>query len=114
MDSSRSNALSQIILIENQVKEISNSVRYRKIQQYVRDLKNTSGKAIIEVENPHKMGNIIKLRKNSPTAKEYLIAFEVLLSEYDLLFKELNQRKDHYETQLFGKSIKPRKRSLNK
>jgi hypothetical protein len=102
MVSPRSHALIQIIQIEDQVKLISSSMRYRKIQQYLRILKNTSGKAIIEVENPNDMGAIIQLRKNSVIAKEYLVAYELLLYEYDVLFNELRKRKNHFKAELFG------------
>jgi hypothetical protein len=102
MDSSRAHALTQIMLIENQVKKAVNSKRYIKIQQYIRDLKTTQGKAIITVENPHMMGKKIQLRKNSEKAKEYLRKYELLLYEYQILFNELSKRKNHFEAELFS------------
>jgi transposase len=102
MDSSRAHALTQIMQIEKQVKKAVNSKRYIKIQEYIRDLKTTQGKAIITIENPYKMGRKIQLRKNSEKAKEYLKQYELLLNEYQILFNELKKRKNHYEAELFS------------
>ena len=101
MDSSRANALTQIIKIENRVKKVANSKRYIKIQQYIRALKTTQGKAIITVENPYQMGKTELLRKNSKKAKEYLEQYEVLLNEYQVLFNELYKRKNRFKAELF-------------
>ena len=102
MDSNRSHALTQIMQIENQVKHINISKRYMKIQQYVHDLKDTNGKAIINIENPEEMGKIIQIRKNSPTAKKYLKKYEMLLYEYQILFNELHKQKNKYKAELFS------------
>ena len=72
-----------------------------KIQQYIRELKDSSGKAILDIENPTKMGKIIKIRKNSTTAKQYLKQYELLLYEYTVLFNELHKRKNSLEKTLF-------------
>ena len=88
--------------IEDRVKRVSRSKRYRKIHQYVIDLKNASGKSILNIENPGDMGKIIQVRKNSITAKEYLKQYEVLLNEYTVLFKELRERKKILKAELFG------------
>jgi hypothetical protein len=102
MDSTRAEALTQIFLIENKVRQISNSQRYRMIQQSVLDLKNISGRSIIEVENPADFGNTVQVRKNSKIAKEYLETYEALLKEYEIQFMELNERKKTYKARLFG------------
>jgi hypothetical protein len=102
MDSTRSHALSQIMLIENQVKRINISKRYMKIQKYVHDLKDHNGKAILDIEDPEDMGKVIKIRKNSSTAKKYLKQYELLLYEYQVLFNELHKQKDKFKKQLFG------------
>ena len=73
-----------------------------KIQQYVIDLKNASGNAILNIENPGDMGKIIQVRKNSTTAKKYLKKYELLLNEYTVLFNELNKRKKRLKAELFG------------
>ena len=102
MGSTRSNALIQIMQIEDEIKRVSNSKRYMKIQQYIRILQDSSGKAIINVENPNDMGKIVQLRKNSVKAKEYLKAYEDLLFEYDMLLSELRNRKKVFTNELFG------------
>ena len=102
MASTRAYALTQIMQIEDRVKRVTRSKRYRTIQQYVRDLKNASGKAILNIENPGDMGKIIQVRKNSTTAKEYLKQYELLLNEYTVLFKKLNKRKKRFKAELFG------------
>ena len=102
MDSTRAHALTQIMQIENRVKRVTRSKKYRKIQQYVIDLKNASGKSILNIENPGDMGKIIQVRKNSTTAKEYLKQYELLLNEYTALFIKLNKRKKRFKSELFG------------
>ena len=102
MASTRASALTQIMQIEDRVKRVTRSKKYMKIQQYVRDLKNASGKAILNIENPGDMGKIIQVRKNSTTAKEYLKQYELLLNEYTVLFKKLNKRKKRFKAELFG------------
>ena len=102
MDSTRSSALTQIMQIEDRVKRTARSKRYRTIQQNVRDLQNSSGKSILNIENPDDMEKIIQVRKNSATAKEYLKQYELLLNEYTVLFKELRDRKKILKAELFG------------
>ena len=102
MDSTRAYALTQIMQIEDQVKRVTRSKRYMKIQQYVIDLKNSSGRTILNIENPGDMGKIIQVRKNSTTAKEYLKKYELLLNEYTVLFGELRERKKRLKATLFG------------
>ena len=102
MDSTRAYALTQIMQIEDQVKQVTRSKRYMKIQQYIIDLKNSSGSAILHIENPGDMGKIIQVRKNSTTAKKYLKKYELLLNEYTVLFNELNKRKKRLKAELFG------------
>ena len=102
MASTRASALTQIMQIEDRVKRVTRSKKYMKIQQYVIDLKNASGKAILNIENPEDMGKIIQVRKNSTTAKEYLKQYELLLNEYTVLFKKLNKRKKRFKAELFG------------
>jgi hypothetical protein len=100
----RSSALIQIMQIEDQIRSVINGKKYIKIQQYVRILKDLSGNAILQVENPDEMGKIVKLRKNSEKAKEYLAKYEVMLNEYDILLLELRKRKKTLNSELFGKT----------
>jgi len=104
MGKTRSSALIQIMQIEDQIKSIINGKKYIKIQQYVRILKDLSGNAILHVENPDEMGKIVKLRKNSVQAKEYLKKYEVMLNEFDTLLLELRKRKKSLNSELFGKT----------
>ena len=101
MDSTRANALTQIMQIDDKVKRVARSKRYIKVQQYVKDLQNSTGKAILNIENPDDMGKIIQVRKNSATAKKYLKQYELLLNEYKVLFKELQERKKRLKAVLF-------------
>ena len=92
----------QIMKIEDQIKSVINGKKYIKIRQYVRVLKDLSGNAILEVENPDDMGKTVKLRKNSIAAKEYLERYELMLTEYDILLLELRKRKKSLNAKLFG------------
>ena len=104
MGKTRASALIQIMQIEDQIKSVINGKKYIKIQQYVRILKDLSGNAILHVENPDEMGKIVKLRKNSVQAKEYLKKYEVMLNEFDTLLLELRKRKKSLNSELFGKT----------
>ena len=105
MTSTRSDALTQILLIENQEKKISKSKRYRRILKSTRDLKNSSGRAIIKVENPNDFEEIVEVRRHSKIAKEYLEKYELLLKEYNDHFIELNEQKKSYKARLFDHHI---------
>jgi len=99
----RSYALSQIMKIENQIKQLSSSLRYRRIEQNVRKLKNPQAHTIIHIQDPEKPDqNTIQIRKNSTQAKEYLKTYELQLYEYQILFNELHKRKNTLKSQLFG------------
>ncbi len=102
MGSKRSSALAQIMQIEDQVNQIINSKKYKKMYQYIRALKDVSGHAILKVENPDDMGKLVRLRKNSETAKEYLKKYEQMLNEYDVLLGELAVRRQSLRAELFG------------
>ncbi len=102
MGKTRSSALIQIMQIEDQIMSVINGKKYIKIMQYVRVLKDLSGNAILHVENPNEMGKMVKLRKNSEEAKEFLTKYEVMLNEYDTLLMELRKRKKSLNSELFG------------
>lgn len=102
MGSTRSSALVQIMLIEDQVKRVINGKKYKNIQQYIRMLKNLSGHSLLKVENPDDMGKLVELRKNSKTAKAYLKTYEHMNNEYAVLLRELALRKRSLKAQLFG------------
>ena len=102
MGSTRSSALMQIMQIEDQVKHVINGKKYKKMQQYIRLLKDLSGHAILKVENPEDMGKLVELRKNSTKAKDYLKTYEHMINEYDVLLRELAVRKHSLKAELFG------------
>jgi hypothetical protein len=102
MGSTRSSALAQIMQIEDQVSSIINDKKYKKMQHYIRVLKDLSGHAILKVENPEDMGRLVELRKNSTKAKDYLKTYEHMLYEYDVLLRELAVRKHSLKAELFG------------
>ena len=102
MANKRTAALIQIMQIQDQIKRVRKTKRYRKIQQYVRILKSFSVKSVIKVEKPDLMGKMVELRKNSKTAKEYLETYELMLYEYDALFKKLGKRRSRLKEELFG------------
>ena len=102
MGSTRSSALAQIMQIEAQVNRVINGKKYKKMNQYIRVLKDLSGHAILKVENPDDMGKLVELRKNSKTAKEYLKTYEHMINEYDVLLRELAIRKRSLKAELFG------------
>ncbi len=102
MGSKRSSALAQIMQIEDQVNQIINSKKYKKVHQYIRALKDVSGNALLDVENPEDMGKMVRLRKNRETAKEYLKKYEHMLDEYDVLLRELAVRRQSLRAELFG------------
>lgn len=102
MRKTRSSALMQIMQIEDEIKRVINGKTYIKIRQYVQVLKDLSGNAILQVENPDDLGKMVKLRKNSEEAREYLKKYESMLQEYDTLLLELRKRKKSLNAELFG------------
>lgn len=88
--------------IEDEIKRVINGKKYIKIRQYVQILKDLSGNAILQVENPDEMGKMVRLRKNGEEAREYLIKYEAMLNEYDTLLFELRKRKKDLNSELFG------------
>lgn len=101
MSSSRANALSQILKIDKQITQASRSAKYRKIQKYASALSGKIGSAIVVVEDPKNMGDLIRVRRNSARAKEYLASYESLLRDYENMFEKLNTLKKSYTKELF-------------
>ncbi len=102
MASTRSSALIKIMRIEDQVKRVNKNKRYRLIQENVKNLKSSYGKALIEVSNPEDMEKTVTVRKNSDEAKEYLATYELMLLEYEVLMDELRKKKKRLRSELFG------------
>ena len=99
----RSSALIQIMQIEDEIKRVINGKEYINIRQYVQVLKDLSGNAILQVENPDDMGKMVRLRKNSEEAKKYLVKYEAMLNEFDAQLLNLRKRKQDLNSELFGK-----------
>ncbi|MBT3285011.1 hypothetical protein HN807_06845 [Candidatus Bathyarchaeota archaeon] len=99
----RSSALIQIMQIEDEIKRVINGKEYINIRQYVQVLKDLSGNAILQVENPDDMGKMVRLRKNSEEAKKYLVKYEAMLNEFDVQLLNLRKRKQDLNSELFGK-----------
>ena len=98
---SRSHVLSQIMEIDKRISRVSKSVRYRKVQEYASLLSGTSGNVLVTVEDPKNMGELVRVRRNSPMGKEYLASYESLLREYNDMFNKLEGLKKGYSEQLF-------------
>ncbi|MBT6603828.1 hypothetical protein HOB36_01915 [Candidatus Bathyarchaeota archaeon] len=103
MGKTRSSALIQIMQIEDEIKRVINGKEYINIRQYVQVLKDLSGNAILQVENPDDMGKMVRLRKNSEEAKKYLVKYEAMLNEFDVQLLNLRKRKQDLNSELFGK-----------
>jgi hypothetical protein len=101
MASSRSSALMKIMRIEDQVKRVSKDKRYKQIQENVRTLKDSYGRAVVQINNPDNMEKTLTVRKNSDDATRYLEAFELMLYEYDVLMLELRKQKESLRKKLF-------------
>ena len=97
----RSSTLTQIIKIDQRVQKTLKSTRYRSIQHNLRTLKNTTGHAIITVQDPQDMTKRITLRKNSEKAKQLLQRYQQLSDQYQRQFKELQKQKNTLKKTLF-------------
>ena len=102
MGSTRTSALVQIMQIEDQVNRIVNGQKYKKMNQYIGVLTASSGHSIVNVENPAEKGKMVELRKNSKEAKECLKTYKHMVNEYDVLLRELSNRKLSLKAELFG------------
>lgn len=101
MDSTRAYSLSQIIKIEDRITQLSKSSRYRKVQEYTRILRGSTGSSLVMVEDPLNMGDIMPVRRNSELGKQYLESYETFLKEYEDMFDKLNKLKKRYTNELF-------------
>lgn len=91
----------KIMRIEDQVNRVNKDKRYRDIQQNVKMLKDSYGRAIVHISNPENMEKQVTVRKNSETAREYLKTYELMLLEYDVLISELSKQKKRLREELF-------------
>lgn len=100
MGSTRSSALIQIMRIEDQIKKVMKSKRYRLVQQNIAKLDARTGKAIIEIE-PLDDEKAITVRRGSTESKEVMEKNRNILNEYETLLSELGKKKRALTTTLF-------------
>ncbi len=102
MTSSRSSALREIMKIEDKIKEIRKTKRYKTILANIRVLKHTYGTAVIDVDNPSDMSKKVSIRKNGKKANSFLEQYEQMIGEYDSQMEEWREKKKQLKTNLFG------------
>lgn len=100
MGSTRSSALIQIMRIEDEIKKVTKSKRYRVIQQNITKLNARTGTALIEVE-PINDEKTVTVRRGSTEFKVILEKNRHSLMEYETLLNELNKKKKALTTTLF-------------
>jgi hypothetical protein len=102
VDSSRSSVLLQIIQIENKVKQIINSKKYKKIRRNVAILKNQAGRSMMELDDLDNNDRKIQVRRNSKVAKEYLIRYQSMLDNFESQISQLGSKRMSLNKELFG------------
>ncbi len=90
----------RIMRIEDEIKRVRKSKRFRQINLNITKLKARSGNAIIEVEDPDTQKKV-QVRRNSDQSKEILARYQHQLDEYDTLINELGKKKKNLTTELF-------------
>ena len=100
MGFSRSSSLMEIMKIDNEIKEIVKSRKYRNIQENLRKLRRREGGSIIEIEHPFD-GKKVRLRWNSEESSEYLEKYEGQMKEYRIRLDNLRRKKKKLTSELF-------------
>lgn len=101
MVSSRSSALRQIMQIENRIKHVRKSQRYKRIRKNIQVLEMDRGHHIIEVDIPGDMEKSVSVRRNSERSRSMLEKYQTQMNEYDVLISELNKKKKTLTAELF-------------
>ena len=91
----------KIMRIEHQVNSVSKDMRYKRIQENIKKLKDSYGRSEVRIDTPEDMDKSVIVRKNSVDAKAYLKTFELMLYEYDVLMLELRKKKETLRKELF-------------
>ena len=91
----------KIMRIEHQVNSVSKDMRYKRIQENIKKLKDSYGRSEVRIGTPEDMDKSVIVRKNSVDAKAYLKTFELMLYEYDVLMLELRKKKETLRKELF-------------
>ena len=100
MGFSRSSSLMEIMKIDNEIKEIVKSRKYRNIQDNLIKLKRIRGGSIIEIEHPFD-GKKVRVRWNSEESSEYLEQYEGQMKEYRNRLDNLRRKKKKLTSDLF-------------
>lgn len=101
MASNRSSALRKIMQIEDQIKNVRTSPRYKHIRRNIILLTGNTGNRMIAVENPDEMEKTVTIRRNGEESKNYLAKYESKMKEYDILIHELGKKKKTLTAELF-------------
>ena len=102
MNSSRSSVLLQILQIENKLKQLVSSNKYKKIRRNVTILKNQSGRAMMELDDLDIENRKIMVRRNSTTAKEYLVRYQNMLDKFESRISQLGLERKSLNKELFS------------
>lgn len=101
MSSTRSSALRKIMQIENRIKTLTKSKRYKRIKMNLEVLEMDRGHHIIEVNVPDDMDKSVKIRRNSEHSKSMLEKYQTQMGEYNQLITKLNKEKKTLTAELF-------------
>ena len=101
MASNRSSALTKIMQIEERIKKVRKSPRYKHIQRNIQVLQGKTGNRMIAVENPDEMEKTVTIRRNGEESKNYLAKYQTKMLEYDVLINELGKKKKSLTAELF-------------
>ena len=101
MSSTRADALIRIMQIEDRIKKLISSKKYRNIQNSITLLKRNSGNAIFMVNNPENPEKLVEVRRNSKESQRFLAIYEHQLNEYQTLLGKLGEKKKTLTFELF-------------
>ena len=101
MGSTRASALIKIMQIEDQIKRLVNSKKYKDIQSNITLLKSRTGKAVFKVQNPEDSDKIVEVRRHSKESQDFLVIYENMLFDYQVQLNKLGKKKRNLTTELF-------------
>lgn len=87
--------------IEDRIKRVRKSERYKHIQKNIQILKRKSGNRMIEVNNPDETKKKVTIRRNGEESKTFLEKYEFQMNEYSVLINELDKKKKSLTQELF-------------
>ena len=101
MASKRTPTLLRIMQIDDKIKSINKDKKYKTIKQNIQALKIYNTSSIIRVNPPENLNRIVKLRRDSKTAKKYLEKYEKMILEYDTQINKLSTEREILQSKLF-------------